>query len=529
MAKIELTFVGVTDTVDPDKKKLDYRIDLTMTTGSEHREAYCYYDATWKKVFLNSTKPSEKGSGVISFALNIQNIRFEKQMYSPNKIIADIQIDAGTPRNSVPDSKAVYFASISRIDLQKSFIKKKVILKCDDKVVCDDYFIQDIVPTYKQDGMYVTFMMYSPDYQLTQEEYCRTFVSKKLGADILTGEIGNYKLPYDPKTSVAFSYDNMQHIKLVKDDKLGNKAGSEHVFPYLVQYNESFYDFLKRTTNRWGEFMYYEDKKLRMGYGYAPEANTDYKNSAASATFKDLTEYKKKQENAGKFNSEAPIDEQISKNYLTKDKYDIVKTRMNSILPSNYKTLDGDIYVVKKLAALLNNDKTIFQFLVDTGIDDYIDYEKAKEVSKPKNEDFNKDYFNNDSTQGRAETRFDTTQYGEKDGDKKFNQFSEFNPILNAETYINIVEKEFAAGRNAIELNFDTTYPDIKLGQVITYDNATYLVVKVEGYQPEKLAFLCVVCIKKKNRMLKSQIRRLVKRKRKRKKLRFMTILIIPQ
>ena len=490
MAKIELTFVGVTDTVDPDKKKLDYRIDLTMTTGSEHREAYCYYDATWKKVFLNSTKPSEKGSGVISFALNIQNIRFEKQMYSPNKIIADIQIDAGTPRNSVPDSKAVYFASISRIDLQKSFIKKKVILKCDDKVVCDDYFIQDIVPTYKQDGMYVTFMMYSPDYQLTQEEYCRTFVSKKLGADILTGEIGNYKLPYDPKTSVAFSYDNMQHIKLVKDDKLGNKAGSEHVFPYLVQYNESFYDFLKRTTNRWGEFMYYEDKKLRMGYGYAPEANTDYKNSAASATFKDLTEYKKKQENAGKFNSEAPIDEQISKNYLTKDKYDIVKTRMNSILPSNYKTLDGDIYVVKKLAALLNNDKTIFQFLVDTGIDDYIDYEKAKEVSKPKNEDFNKDYFNNDSTQGRAETRFDTTQYGEKDGDKKFNQFSEFNPILNAETYINIVEKEFAAGRNAIELNFDTTYPDIKLGQVITYDNATYLVVKVEGYQPEKLVII---------------------------------------
>ena len=158
MAKIELTFVGVTDTVDPDKKKLDYRIDLTMTTGSEHGEAYCYYDATWKKVFLNSTKPSEKGSGVISFALNIQNIRFEKQMYSPNKIIADIQIDAGTPQNSVPDSKAVYFASISRIDLQKSFINKKVILKCDDKVVCDDYFIQDIVPTYKQDGMYVTFI-----------------------------------------------------------------------------------------------------------------------------------------------------------------------------------------------------------------------------------------------------------------------------------------------------------------------------------------------------------------------------------
>ena len=482
MAKIELTFVGVTDTVDPDKKKLDYRIDLTMTTGSEHGEAYCYYDATWKKVFLNSTKPSEKGSGVISFALNIQNIRFEKQMYSPNKIIADIQIDAGTPQNSVPDSKAVYFASISRIDLQKSFINKKVILKCDDKVVCDDYFIQDIVPTYKQDGMYVTFMMYSPDYQLTQEEYCRTFVSKKLGADILTDEIKNYKLPYDSSKTIAIDFSNMKHIKLAKDNSDGHKAGTEHLFSYLVQYNESFYDFLKRTTNRWGEFLYYEDNKLRMGYGYASQANTDYKNSAASATFKDLTEYKKKQQNAGKYNNEAPIDEQIQSNVLKKGKYDTVKTRVNSLL--DYKNLDGDIYVVKKLAALLNNDKTIYQFLVDTGVDDALDLLKANEISKDKNDKFDDWYFNN---KDKSDTKYNDNQF--KD-DEEFNQFSEHTPFLNTKAYVDIVEKEFSSGRNAIMMDFDTTYPSIKLGQVITYDSKTYLVVKVEGYQPHKLVIV---------------------------------------
>ena len=482
MAKIELTFVGVTDTVDPDKKKLDYRIDLTMTTGSEHGEAYCYYDATWKKVFLNSTKPSEKGSGVISFALNIQNIRFEKQMYSPNKIIADIQIDAGTPQNSVPDSKAVYFASISRIDLQKSFINKKVILKCDDKVVCDDYFIQDIVPTYKQDGMYVTFMMYSPDYQLTQEEYCRTFVSKKLGADILTDEIKNYKLPYDSSKTIAIDFSNMKHIKLAKDNSDGHKAGTEHLFSYLVQYNESFYDFLKRTTNRWGEFLYYEDNKLRMGYGYASQANTDYKNSAASATFKDLTEYKKKQQNAGKYNNEAPIDEQIQSNVLKKGKYDTVKTRVNSLL--DYENLDGDIYVVKKLAALLNNDKTIYQFLVDTGVDDALDLLKANEISKDKNDKFDDWYFNN---KDKSDTKYNDNQF--KDNEE-FNQFSEHTPFLNTKAYVDIVEKEFSSGRNAIMMDFDTTYPSIKLGQVITYDSKTYLVVKVEGYQPHKLVIV---------------------------------------
>ena len=36
-------------------------------------------------------------------------------------------------------------------------------------------------------------------------------------------------------------------------------------------------------------------------------------------------------------------------------------------------------------------------------------------------------------------------------------------------------------------MDFDTTYPDIKLGQVVIYDKKNYLVVKVEGYQPEVL------------------------------------------
>ena len=504
MAKVKLIFVGVTDTyvlqirrnpIFSMKGRPPKPINIELTTGEKHEEGYCTYKVPWKKSPLvtdengNQQKP-ETGIGPVSFAMNLQNIRFEKKMYSPNKIYAEIQIAPGSKGDSQADSDMVFSANIPKDLLQKSFINKRVILECDNKVVCDDYFVQDVIPTYKQDAMYVTFEMYSPDYLMTQEKYCRTFVSKKLGAEILTGEISNYKKPYDDQPPLAFDFANMQHIKLVKDDDKGNKAGTEHIFPYLVQYNESFYDFLKRTTNRWGEFMYYEDKKLRIGYGYAPEANTDYSSSASSVTYSDLTEYQPKQNNPGAYSSEAPVDEQISKNYLTKDKYDIVKTRMNSILPSNYKALDGDIYVVKKIAAFLNNDKTIYQFLVDTGIDDYIDFDKANEVSKPKNDQFNSDYFGGEGVKGRAETRHDTIQYGEEDGDKKFNQFSEFKPILNTEAYIEIVGKEFASAQNAIVMDFDTTYPDIKLGQIVSYDNKPYLVVKVEGYQPDKLVIV---------------------------------------
>ena len=486
MAKFELTFCGVTDTLKPDGSK-ESSINITMSTGSEHKEGYCYYKVPWTKTALvrdpndprKSSSVKSEGSGTTCFALNLQNGRFTKKMYSPNEIHAEVQIAPGTSDNEQKNSNVTLLASIPRDTLEASFLNKKVILKCDDKLVCDDYFVQEIKPTYKKDAMYVTFKMYSPDFLLTQEDYCRTFVSQKLGEDILKNEIKNYKLPYDATKTVDFDYANMKHIKLAKD-KDGNKAGTEHLFPYLVQYNESFYDFLKRTTNRWGEFMYYEDKKLLIGYGYAAIANTDYKASAESVTYCDLTS-QQKQSNPGQLNAEAPIDEQILKNDLLKGKYDTVKTRMNSLL--HFKDLDGDIYVVKKLAAFLNNDKTIWQFLVNTGVDDIIDLEKANMLSDEKNDKFDSDYF----SKKRKETKFNDNQFN---GSTEFNQFSEYKPFLNTKEYINIVEKEFASGRNAIVMDFDTTYPDIKLGQIITYDKKTYLVVNVEGYQPEKMAIV---------------------------------------
>ena len=489
MAKFELTFCGVTDTLKPDGSK-ESSINITMSTGSEHKEGYCYYDVPWKKITIvrdpndprKSSSEKSEGSGTTCFALNLQNGRFTKKMYSPNEIFAEIQIAPGTPDNEQKDNNVTCLATIPRDTLEKSFLNKKVTLKCDDKSVCEDYFVQEIMPTYKKDAMYVTFKMYSPDFLLTQENYCRTFVSKKLGAEILTEEIKNYTLPYDPKTALSIDFSNMKHIKLAKDDEDGHKAGTEHLFSYLVQYNESFYDFLKRTTNRWGEFLYYEDKKLVMGYGYAGTNNTDYKDVAESATYCDLT-CQQKQSNPGQLHAEAPIDEQIQSNVLTKGGYDTVKTRMNSILPSNFTKLDGDIYVVKKLAAFLNNDKTIFQFLVDTGVDDIIELDKANGISDEKNEKFDTDYF----SKKRTETKFNDNQFN---GSTEFNQFSEYKPFLNTKTYIGIVEKEFAAGRNAIVMDFDTTYPDIKLGQVIIYDKKNYLVVNVEGYQPEKMVIV---------------------------------------
>lgn len=51
----------------------------------------------------------------------------------------------------------------------------------------------------------------------------------------------------------------------------------EFIQPYLVQYNESFFDFLVRVSNRCGEFLYYEDGYFNIGWKKTTKKDKDNK------------------------------------------------------------------------------------------------------------------------------------------------------------------------------------------------------------------------------------------------------------
>lgn len=55
--------------------------------------------------------------------------------------------------------------------------------------------------------------------------------------------------------------NNLNYLQFKATD--GNNY--EFLIPYLVQYNESFYDFLVRTLNRYGEFLYHEESTVYVG------------------------------------------------------------------------------------------------------------------------------------------------------------------------------------------------------------------------------------------------------------------------
>ena len=474
-----LSFVGVTGTYDKEGKPVEKPETVTMSTGSTQGEGYCiflanYHSETIKKEGKKKSEPIiDNGTCAISYALSLQGMRFIKKMYSPNEIFVKVLFKPGTKSTSDDNTDVTFIATLPKATLESSFLNKKVTLSCDGKTVCDDYYVHEIKPEYRNGVLYVNFTIFSPDKQMTMMEYCRTFLSKKLWSEIVKTELANYKLPYDKKTTITRGTDNSKFL---------NNGSQEHIFPYLVQYNESFYDFLKRTTNRWGEFLYYENKNLNIGYDNNGSVKEFTDKDYYSLTYNDLTASLVQQANVGSLSPEASDDAQMLEKVLEKGKYDIVKGEISSLFnPGEDRGLD--CYLMKKLGNLLINNKTIWGFLVDQGVEDGLASATAETNSSNFNKQFDNSYF---KKKDKKDVRFTDDQYS---GDS-FNEFSEFNPIVDAAKYAGIVKKEINSGRNMAVIDFDTTYPDVKLGQFIKIQNEKYLVVQVEGFQPEKVVIV---------------------------------------
>ena len=184
------------------------------------------------------------------FIATLQTLSLNKAVYKPNQIKARLFL--------FPILGPTGF--ISREKFETVLRHKKATLTATDvHPVCTDYFVEEVTPTYTNDGkLYLDLTIYSPDYLLTRQTDCRSFVDSKL-SDIAREYVASMPLPYDQAKTLALG-------NMAADMKHVVYNGQEHTFPYLVQYNESIYDFLRRNANRLGEFMYYENGTLNFGY-----------------------------------------------------------------------------------------------------------------------------------------------------------------------------------------------------------------------------------------------------------------------
>ena len=419
-----------------------------------------------------------------SYLYSLVKLSMNKQMYQPTKIVADISINK---------TEGTKWAPIKRTDIVEMFRFCKVTLRGDDDVIGNDYYVHEVIPEYKPDSMLMRLHIFSLDKLLTLKQTSRSFVGKKLLDDILSKELPKYLLPYNKGKSMDFKTED--RIKTVHQLVYLNadKAEKEHIFPYLVQYNESFYDMLARTTNRWGEFMYYEDGNLQIGYDADSEVKTVQKFYKIAYSCEDASLDLLGNIKDGNYEAEAVYDKNI---------YDAPVPKSPLFVRGELGKFNGygDKYAMSKLSSFFNTDQNVISWAVNTLVDDGVSLLQAMSSTKLLNNEVNKKYFPEKDKIGTAEQygTYKFTLYDdEKESKDGFNEFTEItskyadkNDIYNANRYSKILELEQEAGNNMIFIDFDTTWPGLKLGQIIEVDGERFIVVNITAsYSDNVLTF----------------------------------------
>ena len=392
----------------------------------------------------------------LKFDLSLVDFGFKKKMYQPTEVLAEILIRRSDQNDTT---------TIKRNQIETIFKYLKVSLNSDDgTIIGNDYYVHEVMPHYQKAYMYATLKIYSLDKLLTLRKTCHAHTAKKL-TEILKEELKNYKAPYleistnglgTSQKSITPKTANMKVLKYGS-----NK--NDHIFPYLVQYTESFYDMLARTCNRWGEFLFYENGELNIGYD---DSSSNEKNLSDCGEYidiyyfdygamdKNLTISKNKS-----FNLEASNDDQFIGNVLEKS-----PEKVEGLLFSPGEK--GDKVAMKTLASFFKNEKNIPTFITNWLFDELWNLAASKSTAAFENADFDSEYFS--ST--------DTEHY--KEG-KEYNQFTEYETTFNDSNYRDILAKEEAAGKNAIHIDFDTSYPKLNLGNILSCDEGKFIVVEI--------------------------------------------------
>ena len=263
---------------------------------------------------VQRTKTTLTRKGV-SFDIDLDELSFERKIYQPGSIVANIQVCFQSEK--VTDSSALF----SQDDLKELLLQRRVKLTVEpvtdkkaDTVIAENYYVHEIEPQMVRDSkknmLFVKLKMFSMDKLMTLNQYSKAYVTKRLGADILNNEskIFGFK-----SQLVKVNAENMQSLVYQSAPQAGST--NEFLQPYLVQYNESFYDFMVRIANRCGEFLMFEDGQLILGLPKRSEAqvirnyaSVSYQNmSAAPLNIKAYTRDSVKGDKKGEFN-DSPVE-----------------------------------------------------------------------------------------------------------------------------------------------------------------------------------------------------------------------------
>lgn len=418
--------------------------------------------------------------------LVLKSLEYKKELYKPS--CADVLIQTNARRVSNGDIVKAVMECFRDKSAEISMSDKDAITADTDYFLGKDFLVYSVQPHYEADssaGVMVDVKLYSRDVLLTEDRFSHCYLNKKLGRDIIEGNLkeGGLLSSLDIKYNVGEN-----RLQVLKTDR-----EKEIIQPYRVQYNEDFHSFISRLAGRCGEFLYFEDGKLCFGIPSGSAVNLVNSTNIKSVRYPQMVkstlnvksfyrDYQKDNKSVGKdelvFNESSPYDEYF-------DVFD--KSEMPDSLGAEF--LYGPfikLILTGLLPALFSDAKNHRAYLATFGLTKW-STESAMELGKIAvkfdyvNRKFTENVFSN------SEKNTDSFKSDEQTLNDKLSQFSSvagFDKLFSSYySAVKSAEKEARDSVICLEVAANSRDCRLSLGDRVRLndEDTEYIVCKVSG------------------------------------------------
>lgn len=468
-----------------------------------------------------------------NYKCTLNKFSYKKAIYQPGEIHIELQV--GKESNA-----AISFSEVK--DIHNAFIGKFFQLQYTGKKslnIAERYYTFDVKIEKQGSGkpLTVKIQAFDPLKFLALDKYCMAYTCKKLIKDILmnsavwpngipetlTGKLSSAQSTMDEINKLKYEIYNLNEeidslqnqnqdttekkkeleqktkdLQTKEEDAFivtntlfltytnnTDKTYTEFIQPYLVQYNESFLDFLVRVTNRCGEFFYYEGGKIHIGWEatdpitiqeyvsvkFPQEIRTAWADYAIADIHNDYTQGKNIINFAAPVvmrDSELAFDENLAK----------IPPKGEYTSWQDFALFPGCFFVTHVSGAL--NSATLLEML------EYLTFNSAASMS-------NSLVLSFDTNNSYEESNFDSGKpyFNERKNGDDLHPFStnDTNKSVNSMTaycldfYTNIRNGIESAERSRLQIELGDHYCEASLGSLIQFEGDTqqYIVVKIES------------------------------------------------
>ena len=455
------------------------------------------------------------------FDMRLHGFSIDKKIYQPNHIEAEVTF-------TKKGSSSTNFPAFS--DISSKFKGRLVSVQATYQEKAEEnYYVQDVIPLLTTDSsgntsLSVKLNIFSLDKLMTLSKYSKAYVARKLGSGILKIEARNFgyinateKIPLI-KTDITgmqiLRYNQAVTVQLPDNKTATTYIPSEFIHPYLMQYNESFYDFMARCANRFGEFLYFEDGKLNLGLDTSSTATeiNDFNSIMAMDCTDGIFDVENYRRDSAKDNSDAPTGYKLNQSFIKKEKsfpndvfsetnqfvYNTEAVNDEYLFPlykdkfTNYERemnfdgssngSDGDkaaAFLIPVTKNLLKNEETMLSSgltasFVQAAINDFGSKSALVNIDIKRNNDkMNKAHIDSLAKLTEQTDGNKAVQFGSVDSSGWF----------TLDYYKQIHEPQSKVQQEIICIDMGTNVPDVKLGQKIKVNNlgdTEYIVIQIQ-------------------------------------------------